>query len=59
MTEGAVIDKVSRESDRAPQHLQVLAAEIRAHEQPVRDRTPSRSRAKARARSRGGGTPWA
>jgi hypothetical protein len=59
MTEGAVIDKVSRESDRAPQHLQVLAAEIRAHEQSVRDRTPSRSRATARSRSKGGGTPWA
>lgn len=36
MAEGAVIDNVARERDQALHRLQVLAAEIRAHEQAVR-----------------------
>jgi hypothetical protein len=36
MAEGAVIDNVARERDQALHRLQVLAAEIRAHEQTVR-----------------------
>jgi hypothetical protein len=35
MVEGAVIENVARERDQALGRLQVLAAEIRAHEQTV------------------------
>ena len=36
MAEGAVIGNVARERDQALHRVQVLAAEIRAHEQTVR-----------------------
>jgi hypothetical protein len=39
MTEGAVMDNVARERDQGLHRLQVLAAEIRAHEQTMRDGT--------------------
>ena len=43
MSEGAVID-TARERDQALHRLQVLAAEIRAHEQTMRHNLASRRR---------------
>ena len=51
MSEGAVID-IAPERDQALHRLQVLAAEIRAHEQTVRHKTVSPWR-------RRDGIPWA
>ncbi len=61
MSEGAVIDNVARERDQALHRLQVLAAEIRTHEQTVRHnivspRRPADERLYRRLRQVNGGS---